>query len=401
MNWKVLIADDEPKIRRGVRALIESVNPKFEVIAEAEDGEVAMDLAIKFKPDVAFVDVCMPIMDGLEFMRRLEGALPETIAIIVSGHDEFEYARAAVSLRAFEYLLKPVSEDALRGVLAKVDIELASRKETGKRTAWLSEQLERNLPLLRDRFMRDWVAGTVSGGEVEEGAAFLEFNPSVPLTLIAARFAMHSPGAAGSDRGRTLVFVAMRTVLEEVLPRHGSSVFEDDTETMLAVTPMLPEETLVRLMESIERACVAQLAIVPLLASRSVPDPIAGLSDAYEEVRSELSEGDDSQAFVVLARNWVDKHYWDPDACLEDAANELQVSPGHLSRIMKRSTGFPFVEYLNRIRVKKAAGLMGDPSAKVFEIAERVGYRSHHYFCRVFRKVMGVSPTELKNGGCP
>ena len=95
----------------------------------------------------------------------------------------------------------------------------------------------------------------------------------------------------------------------------------------------------------------------------------------------------------------VDKHYWNPDLCLEDAAVELQISPGYLSRLMKRETGFSFVEYVNRIRVKKAMLLMSDPSAKAFEVAERVGYRSQHYFSRAFKKVTGTSPTDHRKAG--
>jgi two-component system response regulator YesN len=66
---------------------------------------------------------------------------------------------------------------------------------------------------------------------------------------------------------------------------------------------------------------------------------------------------------------------------------------------MKQSTGFSFVEYLTRARINKALRLMADPTVKVFEAAERVGYRSQHYFSRAFRKVLGVSPSEYRKGG--
>ena len=66
---------------------------------------------------------------------------------------------------------------------------------------------------------------------------------------------------------------------------------------------------------------------------------------------------------------------------------------------MKQSIGFSFVDYLTRFRVNRALRLMADPAVKVFEAADRVGYRSQHYFSRAFRKVLGVSPTEYRKGG--
>jgi len=187
--------------------------------------------------------------------------------------------------------------------------------------------------------------------------------------------------------------------MEEALPRDGAYVFEDDAETVLAIAPGFSAEALAALAEAIERRATEQVYQAPALATRVVPDTMEGLAYAYEELCAELAEGDGSESFVVLARNFIDKHYWNPDFCLEDAAAELQISPGYLSRLMKRETGFSFVEYLNRIRVKKATILMSDPAAKAFEVAERVGYRSQHYFSRAFKKVTGASPTESRKGG--
>jgi two-component system response regulator YesN len=161
----------------------------------------------------------------------------------------------------------------------------------------------------------------------------------------------------------------------------------------------LGEDELLRLVEEIERRAAEQVAQVPSLATRIVPELLSGFCEAYEELCAELADGENCEAFVVLARNYIDKHYWNPELCLEDAAIELQISPGYISRLMKRETGFSFVEYLNRIRVKKAMLLMSDPSAKAFEVAERVGYKSQHYFSRAFKKVTGTSPTDHRKGG--
>ncbi|HRZ90946.1 MAG TPA: response regulator, partial [Spirochaetia bacterium] len=93
--WKVLIADDEPKIRRGLRSLVSRCRDDLEVVAEAEDGEEAYARALEREPDILIIDVRMPLKDGLALIEELNAALPGRIVIIVSGHDEFEYAKAA------------------------------------------------------------------------------------------------------------------------------------------------------------------------------------------------------------------------------------------------------------------------------------------------------------------
>jgi two-component system response regulator YesN len=400
--WKVLIADDEPKIRRGLRSLIGRCGDEFEVVAEAEDGEVAYQKALELEPDILLIDVRMPFRNGLELIEGLNAALPGRIVIIVSGHDEFEYAQAAVKLQVFDYVLKPVDAGSFTAVIKRAKGELESRREAGKYANWAREQLDRNLPVLRERFLRDWITGSLSRTELLEGISFLQIVLSSPATLLASRFADRSgprgEGAVGADKGRRLALVAMRTVIAESFPDGDAYVFEDDTETVLALAPGRGPEELIALVDAVERRAAELVYHVPSLATRIVPEPLTGLYDAYEELCAELTDGGNCEAFVVLARNYIDKHYWNPDLCLEDAAAELQISPGYLSRLMKREIGFSFVEYLNRIRVKKATILMSDPSAKAFEVAERVGYRSQHYFSRAFKKVTGTTPTDSRKG---
>ncbi|MDP3179428.1 MAG: response regulator [Spirochaetaceae bacterium] len=401
--WKVLIADDEPKIRRGLRALLAS-RADLEVVAEAEDGEIALEAAIEYEPDILLIDVRMPFRNGLELIESLRKALPGRIVIIVSGHDEFEYAQSAVKLGVFDYVLKPVDAELFAKVIARAVAELESRRAAREYADWSRSQLERNLPLLRERFLRDLVLGSLSRSEIDDGLAFLRIDFHAPMTVLAARFPERLGAgstqlqATGGDAPRKLAIVALRAIVEEAFSLLEVYVFEDDTETILALMPGRDDSGIAAAIETIERRTSEQVCQIPALATRVVPrvgdDAGDGLCDAYDELRSELADGDGSEAFVVLARNYVDKAYWDPDLCLEEVAGEIQISPSYLSRLMKRETGFSFVEYMNRIRIRKATLLMSDPSAKAFEVAERVGYRSQHYFCRAFKKVTGTSPTD-------
>lgn len=81
---------------------------------------------------------------------------------------------------------------------------------------------------------------------------------------------------------------------------------------------------------------------------------------------------------------------------IDEAAAELGISSGHLSRIFKQETGYTFVDYLMYVRVKRAVELLRDPSVKVYEIADLVGYADSRYFAQVFRKVTGSTPSEFR-----
>lgn len=117
MSIKLLIADDEDTIRNGIAKYIQLHTDRFDKIFLAANGKEALDMILRDKPDIMFLDVQMPLMTGIEVMQeaRRADALPYTM--ILSAYDEFKYCQQALRLGAKEYLLKPVrSSDILRMV---------------------------------------------------------------------------------------------------------------------------------------------------------------------------------------------------------------------------------------------------------------------------------------------
>ena len=111
--WKILIADDEPKIRQGLKELVESFELPLKVCGEAKNGLEALRLLEEECPDIALVDICMPKLNGLQLLERIREVCPECRTIIVSGYNEFTYAKEAMSLGVRSYILKPVEEEEL------------------------------------------------------------------------------------------------------------------------------------------------------------------------------------------------------------------------------------------------------------------------------------------------
>ena len=122
MSIKLLIADDEDTIRNGIAKYIQLHTDRFDKIYLAANGQEAVDIIFRDKPDIMFLDVQMPLRDGIEVMQEAKRAdiLPYTM--ILSGYDEFKYCQQALRLGAKEYLLKPVrSSDILQMVNRAAD----------------------------------------------------------------------------------------------------------------------------------------------------------------------------------------------------------------------------------------------------------------------------------------
>lgn len=108
MRLKLLIADDEDMIRRGVAKYIELHSNRFSKIYEAENGQKAIELILKHRPDILLLDIQMPLKNGIDVMQEAEKAGIKPLTIVLSGYDEFKYAQRALRYGAKEYLLKPV-----------------------------------------------------------------------------------------------------------------------------------------------------------------------------------------------------------------------------------------------------------------------------------------------------
>ena len=111
---KVFLVEDESIVREGLRDNIPWQQYGYEFVGEASDGEMALPLIQKTKPDVLLTDIKMPFMDGLSLSKLVHQEFPDMKIIIISGYDDFEYAKQACDLGAFAYLLKPIEDDKLR-----------------------------------------------------------------------------------------------------------------------------------------------------------------------------------------------------------------------------------------------------------------------------------------------
>ena len=128
--YQVLLVDDEYYVRQSLLRRIRNLeNEDFKVIGEAENGEEALDMLRKHDIQLVITDIRMPVMDRLDLTRKILEQYPHILTVILTGYADFEYARKALRYGAFDYLLKPVSEESLDNLLSRARIRLSELYE--------------------------------------------------------------------------------------------------------------------------------------------------------------------------------------------------------------------------------------------------------------------------------
>jgi two-component system, response regulator YesN len=118
--YKLLLVDDEPEVTEGLMSEIDWESCGFIEVVPAGNGKEAMELFEKMEPDVLITDISMPYMNGLELAEWVKKTYPITRIIILTGYDEFEYAKQAIRLQVDEYVLKPFSGNQLTETIMEV-----------------------------------------------------------------------------------------------------------------------------------------------------------------------------------------------------------------------------------------------------------------------------------------
>ena len=171
--YKVFLVEDEILTREGIRDNVDWHASGFEFCGEAADGEIALPLLRTSQPDVLITDIKMPFMDGLQLSKIVRERMPWVKIIILSGHDEFEYAQEALNLGVTAYLLKPVTVQKLQTVLQKLTEQLDEERKKQENLKSLQEQAEENRAALSERLLFKLLMGAVSQTEAFEKGQIL------------------------------------------------------------------------------------------------------------------------------------------------------------------------------------------------------------------------------------
>ncbi|WP_239618271.1 response regulator [Cohnella mopanensis] len=157
--YKVLVVDDEYYFRQALKVTLPWEELGFQIAGEAKNGEEALARMSEIEPDVVLVDINMPIMDGMEFIQNAIRSERDAKFIVLTGQSEFAYAKQAVQLGVFNYVLKPIDEKELQDSLLEIKDLIQKERSVRLELNTLKKQAKENIPVLKDRLLNEWLQG--------------------------------------------------------------------------------------------------------------------------------------------------------------------------------------------------------------------------------------------------
>ncbi len=529
----VFLVEDEFIVREGIKKNVDWSGHGYEFAGEAADGELALPLIRKAKPDIVITDIRMPFMDGLQLSRMIKNELPDTEIIILSGYSEFEYAKSAISIGVSRYLLKPVSgEDLLREVDTLSEKIRQRQKDAQLKEKYLRE-IEEKYDSERKTLFTQMVTGAESVSDLLDKSRSLGIDLSAPfykIVLVGISTADHAvdeyshrmvragekirelnpePDCLVFDReleGFAILYKAdsqeqldrlcrqcqekmeefcagipglryfggigksvnrlselpesfrmasrayahrymtdkSQFLDSEQLKQSGADTFANQSFDMAALDPRSLERSRItaflRVGEKDEAQyfveeffggvgqsamdstlfrqyitmdayfAVADFAEELSVDRSQIRQPGIGLTNEQatdyliEIVRQGISLREEASSsryrdIVRKVESYIGEHYADDTLSLNDLASFVNFSASHLSMIFSQEKGQTFVRFLTDYRMSKAKEMLRMTGMKSSEISEAVGYKDPHYFSYLFKKTVGVTPTQYREGG--
>ena len=516
--YRVIIVDDEPIIRKGLRETIEWDSLGLEVAGEAANGVEALRLVRSIRPEILITDIRMPEMDGLALIQEVRQLDFDVKITILSGYSDYDYLKAAIKLGVDNYLLKPIDNDELISNLKNAVSEIEKEAIVDQRNRQGSE-------LLRTNTLRRLVTGNISPEELREKADFLGI-PFTAEACLCAVFAVSPqastplrepldrngiealakaiPGAstiAFNDSENNLVLLmALDSVLNDrkgiQAALEGIVAKARQSQSTLTVGVGQPVNRLEEAHLSYERACkcleygmfmqgsgviwfdgvpevpspgrtldkfdfgkleelirrgdpaatqayldealsmvVKENPLTPNQAHNLLMHIAVRMTDCFHEIYGgmntyrEPTEFDfrgllrlhhfsdmrqwlhalcerlfsenaavlgRSSSLVGLAVAYIAKHYRE-GVTLKQVAADCRINTSYLGQIFRKEMGCAFTDYVNGLRIREAQRLLTNPTLKVYEVAEQVGFTDYHYFLKIFKKVTGATPRDMRN----
>lgn len=398
--YKLLIADDEARIRKGLRNSINWTELNIEIVGEAEDGEIALKLIKELNPHIIMIDICMPFLNGLELIKKLKNVNEKSIIIIVTGYDQFEYMHEALKLKVFDYILKPVNRENLKDTILKAVQELSKIERKRNYLNWTSRQVDENLNSLRQVFFNNWFKDKLAYKEIMDELKFLKIKFSEHIGMISIKVVeKFKVELYFKNWDRELLNFAIINIACDLLEKFKpEAVFIDENNNIIIFTNICSGSRWYNLGSELEEKVYSYLGYIIVTEQEKMLSGINEVKDIYNKLVDKINEKTQCKPVVLLTMKYINKNYHVNDLNLQSVADQFNVSSSYLSKLIKQEIGISFSDYITNIRIKKAICFMEDPKMKIYEVAESVGYSNQHYFCKAFKKVIGVSPTEYRGG---
>lgn len=401
MMYKVLIADDESIIRNTLASAFKWEDYGMQVIGLGKNGVETLELFKTLKPDICLLDIQMPLLNGLELINKMNAIDKSSIKVIISGYDEFEYARKAVEYGVYKYILKPIDEDDFDFLLKEIKEKLDEAKLSDAARSRQDKMLYAKKQLLRDELLSSWILDNqqIEGqGGTSTGEWFNTLGIQLAQTMGMIRVSINYPiGILDNERLKKEQIEECRRRLEAHFIDDASFCFIPlFSDCFLLLCSVCDMDRWDNIKQEVSSTICQNNDWNISLHKTIVGDAPERLPEVFAKTSERLRKEHQYMPLVKRAKDYVEDNYKDVQLRFSKFATDNNVSLSYLSKIFKNETGVSLIDYLIEYRIKRSIELLCETKMKICEISEYVGYSSQHYYCEAFKKVMRMAPTEYR-----
>jgi two-component system response regulator YesN len=302
--YSVFAVDDEPIVLEGIRSKIDWEGSGFTFAGEATDGEIALSMIHEIKPDILITDIKMPFMDGLQLAEAIKRTQPWIKIIILSGHDEFDYAKKAISIGIEDYLLKPFTPEELLTSLNKTAAQIDKERKQMSDITRLREELKTSEALIKKEFLNNLVHGS------EEMSTVIQKSSELGLNLISryykvliSRIESRSGNTQTQQEACSLLNSYSTAINEAVSFFHHSNllvcIFKGSTQTEL-------DDNTFRAAETISHIATKNEDCTVLTAMGKTVEHLSQLKVSYEDAKKILEANTNKENRIISSDDLTD-----------------------------------------------------------------------------------------------
>lgn len=367
----------------------------YSICGEAANGKEGLEKAVLLKPDLIFVDIKMPVMSGLTMVKEIHGLELGCEIVMLTCYEDFDYVREAMRCGAADYLLKHTFEDEdLKELLRRIEKRIQKEENRMESLNLLKENVFEKL--ISDTLSREKIRGYVETGILPA------LHPHYMVVCIRMQ-------KQPTDTEKEKFIEDFQTDLDKNVNKmeewHWYLSSMKNRELYLLLTS--PDKTSVSEMKTAIKKIMTDFYQEKTRKRNRMADR-CDLPDVLQMGRSQRGSKRSKRSDTRRGRipclqcesnfsNRIYQKYYARQICLEDIAEYAGVSRVYLSQIFKKETGKNISDYLVEYRLGKAKELLLNSNLKIYTIAELCGFGSAQYFNKIFKKMNGISPYQLKD----
>lgn len=398
--YKLVIVDDEYLVRLGIKETIDWNSYGIEVVGECVNGKEGLEMITKLQPDVVITDIKMPVMNGVELVAELKASNFKGEVVVLSGYKDFEYAKSTFENGIFSYVVKPIDNDELVQVILKA-IKVMEEK---KQAEVISSTVQTQLPSIQ----KDFLKVALSSDKVPESSLNEEYKnhqieiPKQGVLLLVKLEEDYKEKVTDLSNFIQMIIQRLNAA------NHSSRHFDYQEEALIFIDNVSNNDLDSLIKESFvefEQQTLTALT-VSFFEYSNMNETRKSYKKCVESIESKLLfhlntiETDCSDVISFRHRQSIKNFYrlistkYDQGLTVKSVASELDVSESYIMHVLKDNLGKTFNEILTSYRIGIAKRLLMSGSYRINEVADMVGYSDVKYFSHVFKKIVGVTPSE-------